>query len=417
MTRVDEHLAPAAGTDRQPLSPAPNALRLVLLREVSERGRSGAFIFSTVLTLLLVVGAIVVPTLFRDTTTTYRIGVVGQDSRPILETAEALARSDTTDEVRIETEPFDDLAAAEAAIDAGEIEVAVVDGEELVAATAGGFGGSDVQELLQRAAATSRVETLVGPERAGQVVGALTSDALDVRVLSGQAGEENQGRATIAYGGLVLTYMLILSFAVWTLNGVTEEKSNRVIELLLAAAPPWKLLTGKILGISLLGLGQFALTVTAAMIAIRVTGAFDLPVVPSDMIGSLTLWVVLGFAMYMVLAGAAGALASKTEDAQNAMTPITLSAVGAFFLSFAVLGDPDGLPAVIGTFIPFTAPFVVPIRSAFQVLPLWQHLAAIAVTLGTIVLLLRAGARVYSGGLLQFGKRLKWREAFHSAEL
>ena len=177
------------------------------------------------------------------------------------------------------------------------------------------------------------------------------------------------------------------------------------------------MLAGKILGISALGLGQFILTVAAAVIAIRVSGAVELPVVPVDMIGILTLWVVLGFAMYMVLAGAAGSLASKTEDAQNAMTPITLAAVGAFFLSFVVLRDPDGVAAVIGTFVPFIAPFVVPIRGAFQVLPLWQHLAAIALTLIAIVLLLRVAARVYSGGVLQFGGRLKWREAFRRAEL
>jgi ABC-2 type transport system permease protein len=334
-----------------------------------------------------------------------------------VETAQALADSEESDDVQIESEPFDDVAAAEAAIEAGEVDVALVGGEQLVAATAGGFGGSDVQELLQRAAATHRVESLVGTDRADQVVTALTSDALDVRVLSGQAADENDGRAMIAYGGLVLTYMVILSYAVWTLNGVTEEKANRVIELLLATARPWQLLAGKILGISVLGLGQFLVTVAAAVIAIRVTGAFDLPVVPTDMVGTLILWVVLGFAMYTVLAGAAGALASKTEDAQNAMTPITLSAVGAFFLSFAVLGNPDGVPALVGTFIPFTAPFVIPIRSAFQVLPLWQHLAAIAITLMTIVLLLRVGARVYSGGVLQFGGRLKWREAFRGAEL
>jgi ABC-2 type transport system permease protein len=416
MTSVDEQPVTASGTDQPLRRPPRSALRLVLLREVRERGRSGAFLFSTALTLVFVIAGVVVPTLLGNSTTTYRVGLVGQASQPIVRTAQALAEREASD-VRIESESFDDVAAAEAAMEHGDIDVAVVDGEQLVAATAGGFGGSDAQEFLQRAAATQRIESLVGAEQADDVVATLTSDALDVRVLSGQVAEENEGRAIIAYGGLVLTYMMILSYAVWTLNGVTEEKSNRVIELLLATARPWQLLAGKILGISVLGLGQFLVTVAVAVIAIRVTGVLELPVVPVDMVGTLTLWVVLGFAMYMVLAGAAGALASKTEDAQNAMTPITLSAVGAFFLSFVVLRDPDGVAAVVGTFVPVSAPFVVPIRGAFQVLPLWQHLTAVAITLLTIALLLRIGARVYSGGLLQFGSRLKWREAFRNAEL
>lgn len=417
MTRVDEDPTMAPDTGHDVARTAPNALRLVLMREVRTRGRSGAYIISTVLTLLIVLGLIIVPTLFGDSTTTYRVGLVGDGNQPIVETAGALASSEASDDIQIESEPFDDVAAAEAAVEDGEIDVALVDGEELVAATAGGFGGSDLQELLQRAAGTQQVEDLVGPDRADQVVTALTSDALEVRVLSGQAADENQGRAVIAYGGLVLTYMVILTYGVWTLNGVTEEKSNRVIELLLATARPWHLLAGKILGISVLGLGQFVVTVAAAMVAIRVTGAYDMPGVPADMVATLGLWVVLGFGMYMVLSGAAGALASKTEDAQNAMTPITLLAVGSFFLSFAVLSEPDGVPAVIGTFVPFTAPFVIPIRAAFQVLPLWQHLCAIAISLSTIMLLLRAGGRVYAGGALQFGGRLKWRDAFHRAEL
>jgi ABC-2 type transport system permease protein len=399
---------------------APNVLRLVVLRELRTRGLSGSYIISSAVTLLIVLGLIIVPTIFGDSTTTYRLGLVGDGNQPIIDSATALANARSTDsdaQTTFETRAFEDIAAAETAVEEGELEAVLVDGEELVMATTGGLGGSDVQDLLQQAAGTRQVESLVGEERAPEVVDALTTDPLQVRALSGQDAQENEGRAWIAYGGLVLTYMIILGYAVWTLNGVTEEKSNRVIELLLAAAKPWELLAGKILGISLLGLGQFLVTITAALIAIRVTGAFDLPVVPVDMVATLVLWVVLGFGIYMVLSGAAGALASKPEDAQNAMTPISMMAVGSFFLSFAVLDSPDGLAATIGTFVPFTAPFVIPIRAAFQVLPLWQHLLAIAIALVTTGILLRVGGRVYSGGALQFGGRLKWREAFRSAEL
>lgn len=410
-------VTPGTAPRQRPSRTPPNVLWLVVMRELRTRGLSASYLISSLVTIALLLAAIILPTVFADSATTYRVGLVGEGNQPIVDSATALLEAEDRDQTVIEARAFDDVASAEAAVTGGEIDAALVDGDELVAATAGGFGGSPLQNLLQRAAATRDVEALVGEQQAGQVIRTLTSDALDVRMLSGQEAAENEGRATIAYGALVLTYMTILGYAVWTLNGVTEEKSSRVIELLLAAARPWQLLTGKILGISMLGMAQFLVTVAVAVIAIRVTGAFDLPAVPVDMVGTLSLWVILGFGIYMVLSGAAGALATKTEDAQNAMTPISFLAVGGFFLSFVVLNSPDGLAAVIGTFVPFTAPFVVPIRVALQALPLWQHAAAIGITLLTTALLLRLGGRVYAGGALRFAGRVKWKEAFRSAEL
>lgn len=401
-------------------SQVPSTMRLVIMREIRIRGRSGAFIISTALTLLLVLGGILLPSLIGGDGATYRVGSVGDGNQPIIETASALADASSDGENRLESRTFDDVSAAEAALNDGEIDAVLIDGNELIVA-AGGLDESDVQELLQQAAGTQQVEAMVGQERAGQVISALTSEALTVRSVSGGATDENQSRGWIAYGGLVLMYIIILTYGVWTLNGVTEEKSNRVIELLLATARPWQLLTGKIVGISLLGVAQFVVTVALALVAIRVTGTADgtadLPVIPVDMLAILTLWIVLGFGIYMVICGAAGALASKMEDAQNVMTPISLLAVVSFFLSFQVLNDPDGVAAIVATFVPFSAPFVVPIRAAFGALPLWQHVAAVALAAISIALALWLGGRVYAGGALQFGGRIKWREAFRHAEL
>ena len=392
-------------------------LWLVVMREIRTRARNRAFVTSTLMMLLLVLAGIVVPTLFAERTTTYRIGLVGDGNQAIVDTASALTGSAAFTNVTVTARGIADVAAAERALDAGELDAALVDGEELVLATPGGMGGSDVQRLLQQAAGTMQVEAMVGQGSADRVVAALTDDALAVRTLSGTDASETEGRAWIAYGGLVLTYFFIVGYAMWTLGGVTEEKSNRVIELLLAAARPWELLAGKILGISLIGLGQFVLTIATALIAIRVTGAYALPAVPVDLAGVLTLWILLGFGVYMVMCGAAGALASRPEDAQAAAGPITLIAMVSFFLSFGVLGNPDGALANVSTFVPFSAPFVVPIRAALGVLPVWQHLSAIAITLVAVVVLVRLGGRVYAGGVLAFGGRLKWRQALRRAEL
>lgn len=411
---IDRHpgTGPAGDGPRTP----PNVARLVMMREIRTRGRSSAFLASSAMTLLIILAAIVVPTIFADSTDTHRIGIVGEGGTQVVDAASALADAESANVV-FEVETLPDVAAAEAAVEAEDIDAALVDGSDLVVATTGGFGGSGLERLLQQAAATQQLEDMVGQERSQEVISALTGDALTVRALTGQDSAENEGRAWIAYGSLILTYMIVFTYGMYALTGVTEEKSNRVIELLLATARPWQLLAGKILGIGALGLTQFTVTVIAAMVAIRVTGAFDLPAVPVDMVAALLLWVVVGFGIYLVLCGAAGALASKTEDAQNAMSPISTMAALSFFLSFVVLSNPGGTVAVVGTFVPFTAPFVIPIRMAFNALPLWQHLVAIAIAIATIVILVRFGGRVYAGGALQFGGRVKWREAFRSAEL
>jgi ABC-2 type transport system permease protein len=108
-------------------------------------------------------------------------------------------------------------------------------------------------------------------------------------------------------------------------------------------------------------------------------------------------------------------LVSRSEDAQNAAAPLTILAVAGFFISFRVLDAPEGMLAVIAAMIPFTAPFVVPVRLALDAIPLWQVILSMAVMAASIVVLIRLAARVYAGGLLRFGARVKIREAWRGA--
>jgi ABC-2 type transport system permease protein len=114
--------------------------------------------------------------------------------------------------------------------------------------------------------------------------------------------------------------------------------------------------------------------------------------------------------------GAAGSLASRTEDAQNVAFPMSMIAVAGFFVSIGALSDPDGTAAVIGTFIPFTAPFVVPVRAALDAIPAWQYIASVVIVIATTVGLVLVAGRIYAGGLLRFGTRVKLRDAWRSAE-
>lgn len=398
--------------------------RLVLLvaaREMRERVRSKAFLISSGFTLLLILGLIVVPSVLGGQGLDLRVGATGEGNEEIVAAALALAREQSPERpASIDTVPFAGRPEAEAALGRGEIDLVLVDGATMVVAREGsGFTPDEGRQLLQRAAASVRIQELIGErgEEAIDVVVLLTRDALAVEALEEGPGdpEETMARGFLAYGGLLLMYIAVLTYGAWTLSGVTEEKSSRVVEILVSTIRPWQLLAGKILGIGGLGLGQFALTLLAAFVALRLTGFVELPEAPIGFVAVLLLWFVLGFTVYSVVFAAAGSLVSRMEDAQNASLPITLVAVAGFFASFAALDDPSGTVAVVTTFIPFTAPFVVPVRFAFQAIPIWQHLIAVATTLGGIYGLIRLAGRIYAGGLLKAGGRVPLTEAFRSA--
>jgi ABC-2 type transport system permease protein len=389
-------------------------------REIREHGRSRAFLITTGLTLLLVAGLVIVPGLIGGGTSEYTVGVVGEGNEPIVTASEQLGNAGdepgAEPSVALESRGFEDRAAAEAAMELGELDAILVDGNEVVVESVGGFGESAVLRLLQQGAASVALDAMVSEsgEAVADVIEVMTSDPLETTTLSGpEAGDETRG--AVAYAGLFLLYMAVLLYGNWMLSGVTEEKSNRVVEVLLSSVKPWQLLAGKIAGIGLLGIAQFSGTIAVALIAVQATDTVDLPSLDFSTVANLIVWFVLGFLLFSVMYAAAGSLVSRMEDAQNVAFPLSMVAVAGFFLSITAHSDPDGPAAVIGTFIPLTAPFVVPVRAALIALPLWQYLVAVILTMGTIIGLVFVAGRIYAGGLLRFGTRVKLRDAWRSA--
>lgn len=395
------------------------AIWLVARREIRERGKSKGYIISTFLTIILVGGAIALPALLEGGPDTNEVAVVGEGGEELVTTADDISVQEAgeQDPDRYESRTFDDLAAAEAALEEGEVEAVVVDGEELVIGRSGAFGGSGIERLLQQAAATQRVQQLTAENQgAAEILEILSSQPLETRRLGDVDEDEEALRGMVAFGGLILMYIAILSYGSWMLSGVTEEKTNRVVEVLLSSLRPWHILGGKLIGIGMLGLGQLVVLVTVGLVGIRLSGAVDIPAVPVDSAIALVGWFILGFLLYAIIYGAAGSLVSRMEDAQNAAAPLTIVALVGYLFSFAALNDPEGTVAIVGTYIPFTAPYVAPIRLAIGDIAVWEMALAVVITVITIGLLVRLAGRVYAGGLLRFGGRVKWTEAFRSAE-
>lgn len=393
---------------------------VVARRELRERGRSKSFVISFVVTLLLVIGALIVPRLLGGGPTTNEIGSVGDGNQPIVDAAQALANAVAADADngsepdRFKITEFSNQEDAEAALVAGEVQVVLIDGATIVQERAG-FSGNGLVERLQGAAGSVRLQQLVeeNGQAAADVIDILSSSPLTVTTVAGE-DPEGDARPGIAYGGLMLMYLAILSYGAWTLTGVTEEKNNRVVEVLLATLRPWQLMGGKVLGIGLLGVFQFSVTVGVIFAVVRAADLVEIPALPASTLWVLVLWFVLGFAIYSVSYAAAGSLTSRPEDAQTASFPLTMLAVAGFVVSLQALDDPTSTLARVTSFIPFTAPYVVPIRNSLDGITPLEHAATVVVALVSIFLLVRLAARIYSGGLLRFGARTKFREAWRS---
>lgn len=381
-------------------------------REATERARSKAYRVSTAILLLAALAAVVMPSVFHlgDDPAAYRVGVV--DTAPDgLESALAAAvPQDTSVDVVV----LPDREAAEAAL-AGDdpVDVVLTDEPGLV------WQGEPDPQL--QAAVTSAVTRLSIADRADQL-GISPADleqmmspvAMSSTSLEDAATERRGPQALIATVGMVLMFVSITFYGSYILMSVIEEKQNRVVEVLLAHVDPRDLLAAKVLGHGALGLAQIVAIAAIATIGLLVTNPVEVPSAAFGSIASVVLWFLLGYSFYSILYGALGSLASRTEDAQSAVGPLTVLLMVAYFTSFTVINSPDSLVAVVGSFLPPTAPMMMPLRTALTDVPTWQPVLAVVIELAAIVGLVRLGGRLYRGAVLQVGRKLSLREAWEA---
>jgi ABC-2 type transport system permease protein len=225
---------------------------------------------------------------------------------------------------------------------------------------------------------------------------------------------QNGQRIVGAVIGIAVLYGLLILFGQFVAQGVVEEKSSRVVELLLATMRPWQLLAGKILGLGMLGLAQIVLVV-----AVGVGGALTFHVVdvPADLVGtavSVVAWFVLGYAFYASIFAVAASLVSRQEDLAAVLMPTTLVLVASLFIGIQAAGDPGGTLATVTSYVPGLSPLVMPVRQAAGQVELWEIALAVVLMLVAIALVVRLGGRVYAGALLRTSGRTKLREALRA---
>ena len=240
----------------------------------------------------------------------------------------------------------------------------------------------------------------------------------------------------------LIIYMFIFVYGGMVMQGVMEEKTNRIIEVMVSSVKPFDLMMGKIVGIGLVGLTQFLLwivllfgftTIGGAILA-TTSGSMDqmaqgmhgMPEMAqsamfADLMGALgsinigmiillfLVYFVGGYLLYASLFAAIGASVNNQEDTQQFMLPITALVLFAFYAAIYSIQNPDGPLAFWMSIIPFTSPIVMMVRLPFDV-PFEQIILSIALLFATFLLVVRFSAKIYRVGILMYGKKPSFKE-------
>lgn len=377
----------------------------VARRELLERSRSRALRISFALVLVLAVGGAIATARVGEGTPTDDVGLVGARSDAM---APALRLEAHAARRRIHLQRFASVAAASRAVDDGHVDVALVDGSRLIVRRSrSGPAVSVVQSAVASQRSFDRFRALgLTP---AQALEALAPRPLPIDVLEPEPREADQGVLAV---GAVALFAALVGFGSAVAASVTEEKASRVVELLLTTLSPRRLLTGKVLGIGLLGVAQLTVTGGAALLAGRLAGGAGLPSGAAGTVALVVVWFLLGYAFYSVAYAAAGALVSRQEDLSAASAPITWLLVGSFWLAIFALDfgrNPNGTLAQIAAFVPPTAPMVVPTRVVAGDMGAIGVSAAIGLELLATVGLVLLAARVYERAILRTGAPVRLR--------
>lgn len=267
---------------------------------------------------------------------------------------------------------------------------------------------------------------------------------LDVRTIKwGEDGQETVSSAMISeLVGMCLaflTYMFVLTYGAMIMSGVVEEKTNRIVEVIISSCKPIELMLGKIIGVALVGFTQFAvwgvLLGTTGLVASAVLG-INTTVDPSSIadpslfasgsqaqeifqmimsvnypliLSCFLLYFVGGYLLYASLFAAFGSAVDQQQDTSQFMAPIMFFMIFALYAGIFSMQNPDGPLAWWCSMVPFTSPITMMVRLPFDV-PFYEIALSLAVLYTTAFLILWLAARIYRTGILMYGKKFSWKD-------
>ncbi|REJ03966.1 ABC transporter permease [Microbacterium bovistercoris] len=358
-------------------TPAPasttSAVWLVAEREISSKLRSKAFMISTGILLLIALAGVLIGGFASKSPTPDEIAVTSQTSAVV----SALPN--------VKVVEVADRAEAEKLVKADEVKAAVVPGED------DGFG----------------FVVLARQDAPQSLVGAL-SKSPQVVILE-PAGTNPLIRYLVAIGFGVIFLMAASTFGGTIAQSVVEEKSTRVVELLISAIPTRALLAGKVIGNTVLAMAQILLLAAIAVVGLIITGQNEV----LGGIGAPILWFAVfflfGFVLLASLYAAAASMVSRQEDIGSTTMPLIMLVMAPYFL--VIFFNDNPVVMTVLSYVPFSAPVAMPVRLFVGEAQWWEPLLSLVILIATCIAAILVAAKIYENSLLRMGARVKLGEA------
>ena len=279
------------------------------------------------------------------------------------------------------------------------------------------------------------------------IEGAKTNINIEQESFDGEKTSKIDSVLKLAFGGAsgYLLFMFIIIYGNMIMRSVIEEKTSRIIEVIISSVKPIQLMLGKIIGTSLAGITQFVIwlilggllmSIVSAILGIDMeqmqtpqqdmmqktmeiselnmqvqdvmTAFFNLPI--ANLVTAFILFFICGYLLYSSLYAAIGAAVDNETDTQQFMLPILMPLILAVYIGiFTVIEDPHGMVSTVFSFIPFTSPVVMLMRIPFGV-PIWQQVLSLLLLISTFMGTVWFAAKIYRVGILMYGKKPSYKE-------
>lgn len=282
-----------------------------------------------------------------------------------------------------------------------------------------------------------------------------TKTQVTVRTLKvSETGETKESSSEIASiigiaGGFII-YIFIFMYATQVMRGVIEEKTNRIIEVLVSSVKPFQFLLGKIIGVAAVGLLQFLIWIVFGAIAVMALQAAFMPNIDVEalrnagnvaamaqaqnidieqlqilqnivktiepgfvlsFLGAFIFYFIGGYLLYASLFAAIGAAVDNETDTQQFMTPLSIILIAAVYIGFAAMKSPESPLVFWSSMIPFTSPIVMLVRIPFGV-PAWEIITSMALLITGFIFFTWLSGKIYRVGILMYGKKVTWKELY-----
>jgi ABC-2 type transport system permease protein len=432
-----------------------NKIKLIIAREYTTRVKQKSFILMTLLGPILMAGLMIGAIyLGLSDDTVHHLLVV--DETPIIENNTRVfeGRIKETDQIKIQ---YTDVALSDEEFKESPYTLMMVLNEEVVTNPVAELVSKKLPSLGVKSYLSKQIERIIEVEKVRELDISYDDyrristslELVDVDVNNMQKASRKQEKAVVGFAFAVIIYLFIFLYGVQVMRGVIEEKTSRIVEVIISSVKPFELMMGKIIGIALVGLTQFMLWVILTGTLTSIASAVFLPDMGEQaamaqmqmtpdvaqaamadtsqeavnkyfelffrdinwflMIGSFIFFFLGGYLLYAALFAAVGAAVDNEADTQQFMMPITIPLIFAFIVAEFALQNPEGSSTFIFSLVPLTSPVVMMIRIAMGV-PYLELLLSMLLLIGGFVFATWVAAKIYRTGILMYGKKVTYSE-------